>query len=74
MKAVYEIVIENPAKQRKYHFQEMVIGSSFIIGWYTRRNMTKYSNAARNWSNKKNYGYRFTLKKVGRQIKITRII
>jgi hypothetical protein len=61
------------AKQRKYYFQEMNRGDSFIIGNYSRELMTKYGNAARNWSNGKNYGYKFSLKKEGNMIRIIRI-
>lgn len=45
-------------------------GDYFIVKGYSRELMTKLGNAARNWSNGKNYGYKFTLKKEKESIKI----
>ena len=35
-----------------YPFREMEVGDSCIIGEYSRKLMSKYSNATRNWKNK----------------------
>ena len=58
------IPVSGIGRPRKYPFKEMNIGDSFIIyEKYSRLNMSLMGNAARNWSKKGNYGYKFTLKK-----------
>ena len=62
-------------RPRKYPFQEMGKGDSFIIhNQYTRENMTKCLNAARAWNYRGKYGYMFRIKKTeDNRIRIRRI-
>lgn len=69
------IPIPKVGRTRKYPFQEMEIGDSFLYDKeFSRENMTLISNAARAWSNKGNYGYKFTVHKTeDNKIRIWRV-
>jgi len=58
-----EIKRPKPGTCRKYPFNKMEVGDSFIIGEYTREAMCRCSNAARNWAKKVENGYRFSVRK-----------
>lgn len=57
------VLIPKKTTCKKYPFEEMEVGDSFIIGDYTRELMSKYFNAANNWSKKGKYGYKFSVRK-----------
>lgn len=48
------ILLDIPKRKTctKYPFREMEISDSFIYGKYSRENMSKASNCARNWGKK----------------------
>jgi len=64
-----------PKTCKKYPFEEMEIGDSFIINKeYSRENMALAGNAARSWNKKSEKNYVFSTRKTkNNQIRIWRI-
>lgn len=57
------IKIEAKKTRKIYPFLEMKVGDSFVFGEYSRPQMTKASNAGRNWAYNAKSEYKFATRK-----------